>query len=202
MGVSLYKHCPHGRIPLQRKQLKALSAALLLRQGVVIGESTKQSVTFHKPTLADAADIHTLINRCPPLDVNSLYLYLLLCQHHSGTCVVVKRGNEVVGYVSGYIPPQQPDVLFIWQVAVDETARGQGLAGRMLAEVLDRPENKQAKFIETTISPSNEASQALFKRFAEKRNTDCTQELLFKKQHFGKEAHEEEVLFRIGPFSE
>ncbi len=168
----------------------------------MIGESKEQTVTFHKPALTDAAGIHSLIQRCPPLDVNSLYLYLLLSHHYADTCVIVKRDEQIVGYISGYVPPQKPDVLFIWQVAVDSSARGQGLASRMLTDLLDRPENKQAKYIETTISPSNEASQQLFKRFAEKRNANCEQELLFKKQHFGEEAHEEEVLFRLGPFSE
>jgi len=67
--------------------------------------------------------VHDLIARCPPLDRNSLYCNLLQCSHFAATCALARHDDTTVGFVSGYRPPSDPGVLFIWQVAVDSTAR-------------------------------------------------------------------------------
>jgi L-2,4-diaminobutyric acid acetyltransferase len=66
-----------------------------------------------------------LVNRCPPLDTNSTYCNLLQCHHFANTsCAALTPNKRLVGFVSGYIVPQAPDTLFIWQVAVDHSQRG------------------------------------------------------------------------------
>ena len=78
---------------------------------------------FAAPGAEDGPSVHALIAACPPLDQNSVYANLLQCTHFADTCVAVKREGRLVGWVSGYIPPQEPDVLFVWQVAVAEEAQ-------------------------------------------------------------------------------
>lgn len=160
------------------------------------------SITLREPSPADAPGITNLVRNCKPLDVNSHYAYLLLCHHFPKTCVVAVSGSKVVGFLSAYHPPERPDVIFVWQVAVSAGARGQGLAGRMLDELLQRKACAGVSFLETTISPSNQASQALFRKLAERLETGCETSELFSEELFaGVENHEPEVLFRIGPFS-
>src|SRR5690606_29326890 len=92
------------------------------------------------PRRNDGAALHRLISECPPLDVDALYAYLLLCEHFSDTCVVAESaGGRIDGVVSAYLPPNRPDVIFAWQVAVDSRARGQRLGRAMLGELLQRP---------------------------------------------------------------
>src|SRR3546814_7464641 len=91
------------------------------------------------PHKTDASGIHRLISECPPLDLNSVYTYLLLSEHFSRTCIVAGRGDTLDGFVSAYLPPERPGTLFVWQVAVHARARGQGLARFMLTELLQRP---------------------------------------------------------------
>lgn len=98
--------------------------------------------------------------------MNSVYGYLLLCLHHAPTCVVAEQDGAVVGFVLAYRPPMQPKVVFVWQVAVLWEARGLGLAKRMLKTLLERDACRQARFLETTVTPSNTASQALFRSLA------------------------------------
>lgn len=109
--------------------------------------------------------------------------------------------GDLVGFISGYIPPRQQNVLFVWQVAVHEKARGKGLAKRMLAEILDRDECASVQFIETTITPDNEASWGMFRSFAYARRMP-TEEFIFfdSRLHFAGE-HKDEHLLRIGPFN-
>ena len=152
-----------------------------------------------QPAPGHAAAIRDLIKACKPLDVNSTYAYLLLCHHFAETCVIALEGERVVGFISAYIPPRTTDTLFVWQVAVHETARGQKLGGTMLAHLLARPAARNARYLETTVSPSNIASTRLFEGLARDLGTDCVKAPLFEREDFGAEVHEEEVLYRVGP---
>ncbi len=141
-----------------------------------------------------------MVESSPPLDPNSVYCNLLQCSHFDGTSICAKQGDQLVGFVSGYIIPARPDTLFIWQVVVAERGRGQGLAGRMLDALLGRPECGKVDYIETTITPSNTASRALFKKFAATHGAEPSITKGFdRKLHF-QDHHESEELWRIGPF--
>ena len=159
------------------------------------------TLTLDPPRVAHGADIQRLIGECAPLDVNSTYAYLLLCEHHAATCVHAALDGRTVGFVSGYQVPARTDVLFVWQVAVAAQMRGRGLAKTMLLDLLSRPHSKDCHHLETTISPSNAPSRALFHSLAHTLCAPVTEKPLFLQQHFGKDSHEPEILVRIGPFA-
>jgi len=155
---------------------------------------------LRKPLMQDGAGICWLVKTSQPLERNSCYAYLLLCQHFSDTCVVAEQNDELVGFLSAYRPPTSPDVVFVWQVAVRQEVRGRGVASAMLTELLSRKACRDVSFLEATVSPSNRASQALFRSLARQLGTQCEEIPLFTAALFGGEAHEEEILFRIGLF--
>jgi L-2,4-diaminobutyric acid acetyltransferase len=113
-----------------------------------------------------------------------MYCNLLQCDHFADTCVVAELGGEIVGWVSAYIVPNDPETLFVWQVAVSETARGMGVAKKMLAHLTAREICKDVIKLQTTITADNEASWALFNSFADR--LDATLE---RDAHYEKEAH-------------
>jgi len=152
------------------------------------------------PRKTDAADIHRLIADCPPLDLNSVYTYLLLSEHFSGTCVLAGSGDAIEGFISGYVPPGRPDVLFVWQVAVDARARGKRLARRMLHALLRRPALSGIRYVETTVGPANLASRGVFAGLAQDLGAPLREQILFPPCLFGAQHHEDEPLLRIGPF--
>lgn len=159
------------------------------------------TVALSAPGVRHGAAIHRLVDACKPLDLNSTYAYLLLCEHFAETCVHAERGGHTVGFISAYRLPKRSDVIFVWQVAVAEELRGQGLAQAMLRELLDRPALRDCRFLETTVSPSNEPSRRLFHSLARERRAAITERVLFSEQDFGSEHHESETLIRIGPFA-
>lgn len=138
------------------------------------------------------------------LDVNSAYAYMLIGEHHAGTSVVAEIGGHLVGFITAYVLPEDPQTLFVWQVGVAAAGRGRGLATRMLFEILLREGCADVHYLDTTIGPSNEASRALFRGLARRLNTDVVESELFSSEMFGDfeedEPHEPEILFRIGPF--
>lgn len=161
-----------------------------------------RNLLLRRPEITDGAHIHALIAACPPLDINSVYLYLILCHHFKDTCVVACDGDRLVGFVSGYIPPQQPDVFFVWQVAVHADARGHGLGTAMLHHLLQQPGISAVRYFHSTVSPSNQASRAMFERFARKFGVEIQEKPLFTRSMFGANAeHEDEILLIIGPLN-
>ncbi|RXJ83889.1 diaminobutyrate acetyltransferase [Arcobacter sp. CECT 8985] len=155
-------------------------------------------IKLSEPKKSDGKEIFNLINRCKPLDVNSEYLYLLQSTYFSKTCSVAKIDDKVIGFISGYLVPNENDTLFIWQVAVDETARGKSVAKNLLLEILNRECNKHINYIHTTISPSNKSSQRFFEKFATNFETKIESSTFLEIEDFNS-AHEEEVLYKIGP---
>ncbi|MFD1360120.1 diaminobutyrate acetyltransferase [Lentibacillus salinarum] len=162
-------------------------------------ETEDDDLGFRKPTKDDGADVWELIKHTGVLDLNSSYSYLMWCEIFSETSIVVENEGEIVGFISGFIHPDQPDTLFIWQVAVDESERGNGLATRMLYQLLKREGCEDVNYVEATVSPSNIASQQLFKGLAKKLRTKCVIHDYFTSNDFPKEGHEDERLFKIGP---
>jgi L-2,4-diaminobutyric acid acetyltransferase len=124
---------------------------------------------------------------------------MLVCTHFANTSIVAEKDGGLVGLISGYAIPDLPEVFFVWQVAVDPEMRGKGLAKEMAMTLLKRDNLTKINFIDTTISPSNTASQSLFKRIAASLQTNIVNQPLFDKSLFGQEAHEDEELYRIGP---
>src|SRR5690625_154738 len=121
---------------------------------------TANQVVLRPPRSTDGAALHRLIADCPPLDPNSMYCNLLQCADFADAAVAAVRDGQLVGFVSGYVPPRRPHTLFVWQVAVHETARGLGLGKRMLQHLIDRLAPRGVRYMDTTITLDNEIGRA------------------------------------------
>lgn len=160
-----------------------------------------EGVVLRPARIDDAREIHRLVVESGVLDPNSVYAYLLVCTDFGDSCVVAERAGRVVGFVSGYRPPRRPDVAFLWQIGVAAEARGQGLAKRLVSAFLESPGVAGATWLETTVTPSNEASRRLFRAVARDRGAGLEIGPGFDAEHFGSQNHEREDRFRIGPLT-
>ncbi|UGQ29353.1 diaminobutyrate acetyltransferase [Acinetobacter calcoaceticus] len=155
----------------------------------------------------DVREVHALIQSCPSLDLNSLYAYALLAEHHTDTCLVAyDHKGQICGVVTGYICPEEPDTYFLWQIAVSPTEQGKGIGSLLLDNVREQClEPRQLKRLKTTISPSNKASQNLFRSFASRFDVDCRVSPFLSKQALQplepepfETQHEPEDLYTLG----
>ncbi|WP_411954276.1 diaminobutyrate acetyltransferase [Alkalibacillus sp. S2W] len=156
------------------------------------------TLVLEKPSVEDGSAMWELVNNSS-LDQNSAYKYIMMCEHFAETCVVAKEEGKVVGFVTAFIPPERQDVVFVWQIGVDSSQRGKGLASKILNELFDRDACRDVRYLEATVTPSNEASQALFKKFATEHHTTCEVTECFSKDLFPSDEHEAELSFLIGP---
>jgi diaminobutyrate acetyltransferase len=154
---------------------------------------------FRRPTPSDGPAVTALIAACPPLDRNSAYCNLLQCAHFADHCIIAEREGRITGWVSGYRPPSEPDVFFVWQVAVASQARGQRLAGRMIAALLKRRAAHGVTHLITTVTADNRASRAMFEGLARTWSAPLAEEPLFDRETHFAGAHATEWQLRIGP---
>ncbi|MEW5250092.1 diaminobutyrate acetyltransferase [Microbulbifer discodermiae] len=164
--------------------------------------SNLEGILLRPPLLEDGSATFRLIDSCPPLDMNSRYCNLLQCSHFADTSVVAEANGEQVGFISGYMLPNRLDTLFIWQVAVAKQARGDGLASRMLMDIIRRTQCESVRFIETTITEDNHASWALFRGIAQSLSTQLHYSRWIDRQKHLDNQHESELLVRIGPITQ
>jgi L-2,4-diaminobutyric acid acetyltransferase len=158
------------------------------------------ALRLRRPQPRDGARVWQLIRECPPLDRNSMYCNVLQCTDFADTCIIAELETRVVGWISGYRPPDDDGSLFVWQVAVHEKARGMGLAKRMLNRLLQRSNCKDVEYLKTTITEDNAPSRALFRSFADHRDAALEESAGFDEALHFAGRHDSERLITIGPF--
>lgn len=160
------------------------------------------AIVVDAPRVEDGAAIWRIARDSQVLDLNSSYSYLLWCRDFAATSLVARGADgEPIAFVTGYIRPQRPGTLVVWQVAVDHGHRGRGLAGVLLDALTARLAGQGVRTLETTITPDNTASDRLFTSYAERRGASVEREVLFDGGLFPEGTHEPEVLYRIGPIA-
>lgn len=157
---------------------------------------------MRRPKALDGHAVHQLIDRCPPLDENSLYCNLLQCTHFADTCVLALAEDNPVGFASAYLIPRQRDALFVWQIAVAPEVRNRGLGGRMLMEILRRPACANIRYLKTTITETNDPSWSLFRALARTFETQLERQVLFDRDTHMHRSADTEILVTIGPIPE
>lgn len=165
------------------------------------GSARKKSpAALRRPDKGDGAKIWRLIGDCPPLDANSMYCNLLQCTDFAESCMLCERDGEIIGWVSGYRLPNDPGVLFIWQVAVHSSARGEGLGKKLLMAALRTEGGVGVTKLRTTITAHNDASWALFRSLAKELGAPLSREPWFECDRDFSGLHDTEHLVSIGPF--
>ncbi|WP_106767577.1 diaminobutyrate acetyltransferase [Paenibacillus faecalis] len=162
---------------------------------------TRTEIIYRKPEAQDGTRIWGLIRDTGSLDLNSPYCYIMLGDYFKDTCMIAEHEGDIVGFISAFRSPRNPETLFVWQVAVAGSHRRQGIARTMLEGILNRSACRGVRFIEATVSPSNIASRRLFLSYAEEKSIPSTVTVGYGADTFPDgTSHEDEPLFVIGPF--
>ncbi|MBP1157236.1 MULTISPECIES: diaminobutyrate acetyltransferase [unclassified Paenibacillus] len=157
-------------------------------------------IRYRKPDKEDGGKVWELIRSAGTLDLNSAYCYIMLCDYFRDTCIVAEQDGKLAGFVSAFRPPGHEDTLFVWQIAVASEHRGRGIGKALLQELLAGCGDHAIRFVEATISPSNQASRSLFGSIAKLYGSVCKMEEGYPAEIFpGGGSHEEECIYRIGP---
>ncbi|MET8948754.1 diaminobutyrate acetyltransferase [Streptomyces sp. NPDC004542] len=165
--------------------------------------AAQADLLIDRPAVTDGAALWRIAKDSETLDLNSSYSYLLWCRDFAATSAVARDTDGTpVGFLTGYIRPEQPHTLLVWQVAVDAAHRGRGIAAALLDGLTARlGAERGITRVETTITPGNTASERLFTSYADRHGATLSREVLFGTELFPDGPHEPEVLYRIGPLA-
>jgi L-2,4-diaminobutyric acid acetyltransferase len=148
----------------------------------------------------DGALLWELARDSGGIDMNSPYAYMMQCRNFTDTCVIAEVFGTPAGFVTAHRLPGRKHALFVWQVAVLPEFRGLGIAKRMLEDLVEQPSCLGVRKLETTVTPSNKASKALFSAFAKARGAELDSQPCFAASDFPKDGgHEAEHLFTVQP---
>jgi L-2,4-diaminobutyric acid acetyltransferase len=87
------------------------------------------------------------------------------------TSVLAEMNGELLGRITGYLLPYDPETLFIWHIEVSDAAPGTALSMRMLRHLLQQKSCAGVTRVQTVISSDDEAPWLQFRQFAGKQNT-------------------------------
>ncbi|MFI7002267.1 diaminobutyrate acetyltransferase [Nocardia sp. NPDC050175] len=180
---------------IERIRVEQAAAALGSTQ---IRNRPGPAVVLRAPRVGDGARLWQIAKDSAVLDTNSSYAYVLWCRDFAATSVVAEVQGRVVGYVIGFVRPQAPDTVFVWQVAVDRAQKGKGIGAQLLHALLNNVAAQGVSTLETTISPDNAASIALFSSVARRRGARISKRPLFDAGVFP-DSHAPEDLYLIAP---
>ncbi|MGW3957028.1 diaminobutyrate acetyltransferase [Streptomyces sp. NPDC004752] len=165
--------------------------------------AAQADLLIDRPAVTDGTNLWRIAKDSGTLDLNSAYSYLLWCRDFAGTSAVARGADGApVGFVTGYVRPERPRTLLVWQVAVEAAYRGHGVAAALLDGLTARlGAGHGITSVETTITPGNTASERLFTSYAARHGAQVTHEVLFDSGLFPDGPHQPEVLYRIGPLT-
>ncbi|GAA0441982.1 diaminobutyrate acetyltransferase [Streptomyces sp. NPDC046215] len=163
-----------------------------------LSEKTSTAVRYRTPTPEDAVAVWQMVLNEPMLDDNSSYHYTLWFRDFAETSLVATVGDDIVGFITGYRRPGEPETFFIWQAAVRPDNGISGLGIDLLVNAIDLQLAAGATYVETSVSEQNKAITMLLHMVARKYDARMHTELLFRAEELPGGDHDE-VLYRMGP---
>src|SRR5699024_9043458 len=154
---------------------------------------------FRKPTVDDGKEMYRIVRESNVLDINSEYSYLMWGEYFQESSILAVDGNEIIGFITGFIPPNQPDTIFVCQVAVDDRYKGNGLENELIERLFIRVKHEQVvEYVEATVTTSNIPSRRLCEGVAHKNKTKSNVSEGITENQFTEDGHEAECKVRIG----
>ena len=123
---------------------------------------------IHNPYFDDYLKMHRLVGRIEGLVQHPAHVYKIMCDHFGDSVFLANEGEpqetEPVGLMLGIISTKMKGLLFVWQIGVDENARGKGIGSKLLQSTIDHARNVGHRGVMATVETTNIASQKLFEK--------------------------------------
>ena len=134
------------------------------------------------------------------LDTNSPYQYVLWFRDFADCSLLATVDDEIVGFLTGYRRPEEPETYFVWQTAVNPRHGIPFLGVKLFEAAAERQRARGARYVEATVSAENKAIVMVLRQYARKRSAEVADSVLFPARWLG-DGHHDEVLYRIGPLN-
>jgi len=103
----------------------------------------------------DFLAIAELAHECPPMVTERNSIYHIFTRFFSTTSFIAEDGDEIVGFLLGFISQDNPSEAYIHLLCVSPSLRGTGIAGRLLERFAGTVKGMGAREIYLITKPSN-----------------------------------------------
>ncbi|MFJ5997951.1 diaminobutyrate acetyltransferase [Streptomyces sp. NPDC092370] len=162
--------------------------------------AANKRAVFRPPVPEDGPAVWNLVENTPGLDSNSVYYYTLWFRDFADGSLIATVDDEIVGFLTGYRRPDDPETYFVWQTAVNPRHGIPFLGVKLFQAAADQQVAQGARYVEATVSAENKAILMVLKQFAKKHSAHIETQVLFPSNLFP-DGHHDEVLYRIGPLT-
>lgn len=163
-------------------------------------QQSVEGVQYRTPRAKDGVAVWQLVCEAGTLEPNTAYFYLIFCSEFQDTSLVAEYDGQIIGAIIGYRSAKSQDTIFCWQVGVLPSWRGRGLASRMLRAWADTTKCPWMRYVTATVAEDNQASDRLFRRFADEMGVSCEVSPCFTADLLPAD-HPPEPIYRIGPLT-
>ncbi|WP_394267080.1 GNAT family N-acetyltransferase [Anaerotignum sp.] len=95
------------------------------------------------------------------------YVYWILERYFQDICYVFEEDSKIQGYI-GAVYSAEKNVIFVWQIAVSQSAGKSGIGSSLFMQILKYAGKKKDVRVEIAINPENIYCRKMMKRVAEK----------------------------------
>ena len=120
-------------------------------------------IHIRKAREEDFLAVYRFVSSCPPLEKYFEHFYKIMLRYFHNTCFIAEDGDEIVGFLMGFISPVHESTYFLWQVGVSPTTQGKGVGKLLLKAAENTLKEMDIRRIEVTVDPENKPSLRLFK---------------------------------------
>ncbi|MDP8214404.1 MAG: GNAT family N-acetyltransferase, partial [Candidatus Euphemobacter frigidus] len=91
------------------------------------------------------------------------HFYKIMLRYFQNTCFIAEAGDNIVGFLMGFVSPVHENTYFLWQVGVSPAKQGKGVGKLLLKAMESCVKEMGGRRIEVTVDPENEPSLRLFR---------------------------------------
>ncbi|MBD3182947.1 GNAT family N-acetyltransferase [Candidatus Poribacteria bacterium] len=124
---------------------------------------SEEKIYIRNITPDDVESIYNLVDGSLTLRTYDKYLYRILSEYFTKTCLVAESDNEIVGFILCFISQDDPSILFIWQIFVRETYRGKLVTQKLNKQIRDVAREMGCTKLHFTIASDSKLGKSMKK---------------------------------------
>ena len=124
-----------------------------------------EDITIRNPLEEDFIKIADLGEECEPMETESHQVYHIFTKYFKSTCFVAQISTgEIVGFLLGFISPENLEESYIHLLCVDPKMRGRNIGRKLIDAFLEMATSKGVKKVILITKPINWNSISFYKK--------------------------------------
>ena len=131
----------------------------------------------------DIDSVRNLIANSPYVYLHTRPTYWLLARHLNKFILVAEENTALIGYCCVLANTQDPELAFMWQLAVLQAEQRRGVATALLQENLNKMRYNRIKRMQFAVESDNKVAFKMLERFSDSHSLDMREVDTYDTEH-------------------